>query len=45
MKRIRMVWTCSDYVKHYHSTYIGAWLCGRVQAFRAMLQNIWDKYP
>lgn len=25
---IRVVWSCSDSVKHEHKTYIGAFLCG-----------------
>jgi hypothetical protein len=33
-RRIRFVWTCSDYAHHEHRWHWTAWLCGRVQ--RAM---------
>lgn len=30
-RKIRIVWSCSDFVHHEHRTKGGAWLCGRVQ--------------
>lgn len=28
-KRIRFIWTCSDFEKHQHRTKLGAWWCGQ----------------
>jgi hypothetical protein len=30
-RRLRIRWTCSDYVSHSHRWRWSAWLCGRVQ--------------
>jgi hypothetical protein len=32
---VKIVWSCSDYVHHEHTTRFGAWLCGRWQWLRA----------
>lgn len=33
-RRLRLCWTCSDFVSHEHRTWAGAWLCGRFQWLR-----------
>lgn len=30
--KLRLCWTCSDFVKHEHRWRWSAWLCGRLQA-------------
>jgi hypothetical protein len=30
-KKVRIRWTCSDFVHHEHRTKLGAWICGRFQ--------------
>ena len=30
-QKIKMVWTCSDYINHEHKYKFTAWLCGRGQ--------------
>ena len=37
-QRIKFRWTCSDFCYHHHKTYIGAWLCGKVQLAMVMLR-------
>jgi len=32
-KKISVCYSCSDLIHHEHKTKIGAWLCGRWQAF------------
>lgn len=32
-KKISVCYSCSDVMQHEHKTKIGAWLCGRWQAF------------
>lgn len=27
-RKLKLVWSCSDFVKHEHKTYVGAVLCG-----------------
>ena len=27
-RKFKLVWSCSDFVKHEHKTYVGAVLCG-----------------
>jgi hypothetical protein len=36
-RKIKFVWTCSDFVKHKHKTYAGAWLCGQLQYLWALI--------
>jgi hypothetical protein len=37
MLRLRIVWTCSDEVHHEHRWWWTAWLCGRLQYYRAAI--------
>ena len=30
-RKLKLIWTCSDFVCHEHRWYWSAWLCGRVQ--------------
>lgn len=36
-RRIRFVWTCSDYVSHEHRWYWSARVCGQWQRFKRWL--------
>lgn len=38
-RKMRLNWTCSDFVKHEHRWKLAAWLCGRAQAVRAALNT------
>lgn len=37
-KKIRFIWTCSNFVRHEHRWKWSAWICGRCQYFRARLK-------
>ena len=32
-RKIKLIWTCSDYVYHEHKYQFTAWACGRIQYF------------
>ena len=35
-QKIKMVWTCSDYINHEHKYKFTAWLCGRIQYLKRL---------
>ena len=39
-RKIKPVWTCSDYVYHEHKYKLTAWLCGRIQYFKYLIINM-----
>ena len=39
-KKIKFVWSCSDYKDHNHKYRFTAYLCGRLQYVLAMLKNV-----
>ena len=32
-RRVRVYWTCSDYVHHAHRWWFTAWVCGKLQQY------------
>ena len=38
-KKIKIVYSCSDFAKHEHRYYFTAWICGRVQKFIAYIKR------
>ena len=38
-KKLKFIWSCSDFVKHEHKFYFTAWLCGKLQYFRGVLNE------
>lgn len=38
-KKIKIIWSCSDYVHHEHSYRLIAMLCGKLQYFKVIMQN------
>jgi len=39
--KVRIVWTCSDFSHHEHWSKAAAWICGRIQGFRAWILREW----
>ncbi len=35
-KKIKFIWTCSNFKKHQHRWKWTAWLCGRIQYYLAL---------
>lgn len=42
-KKLKIVWTCSDYVDHIHKTKFGAWFCGRKQYYSEAIKAHFQK--
>lgn len=42
-KRLKIVWTCSDYIDHIHKTKFGAWFCGRKQYYSEAIKVHFQK--
>lgn len=43
-RKIKISWTCSDYVDHIHKTKFGAWFCGRKQyVLKRIVQYLLEK--
>ena len=42
-QKLKLIWTCSDYVKHTHRWFWTAYVCGRIQRVEVFLRGGWPR--
>ena len=42
-RKIKFIWTCSDYMKHEHKYKFTAWLCGRFQYCMTKIKKLFKQ--